>query len=415
MANRPLTADIIANEALLVLTNNLGVLDTFYRAHEDEFDKRVNGYRIGDTLSIRRPVDYTIRSGATMNLQDAIEGKVTLQVNNQKGVDFQFASSDMTLKVSELSERFIQPAVINLVNEIVRDCLQAFYQQVYNWVGTAGEIVNSFSDFYKGPERLNEMAVPMDQRYTVLSPADEAGMLGNLTGLFIESEARNAYKQGRLPMVGGTDVYMSQVVATHTTGTRTNATPITAAASGDQAVTYDTVKDTWTMNLAVTGFGANATITAGDVFTIADVVMVNPKTKQPTNILQQFTVVEATAADGAGAVTLKIAPPIIGSGPHQTTSLTTGTFASNALVFFGTASTGYRANLSYHKTAFALAMVPMEVPQGAVNVSRQSKNGISVRVIPVYDGVNDTDKWRLDVLYGRRCIDPRVATRLSGT
>ena len=115
MANRPLTADIIANEALLVLTNNLGVLDTFYRAHEDEFDKRVNGYRIGDTLSIRRPVDYTIRSGATMNIQDAIEGKVTLQVNQQKGVDFQFASSDMTLKVSELSERFIQPAVINLV------------------------------------------------------------------------------------------------------------------------------------------------------------------------------------------------------------------------------------------------------------------------------------------------------------
>src|SRR5262245_30859340 len=120
MANRPLTADIIANEALLVLTNNLGVLDTFYRAHEEEFDKRVNGYRIGDTISIRRPVDYTIRSGAVMNLQDAIEGKVTLQIANQKGVDFQFASSDMTLKVAELSERFIQPAVINLVNEIVR-------------------------------------------------------------------------------------------------------------------------------------------------------------------------------------------------------------------------------------------------------------------------------------------------------
>src|SRR5262245_47058483 len=168
----------------------------------------------------------------------------------------------------------------------------------------------------------------MERRLSVLSPPDEAGMLGDLTGLFIESEARNAYKQGRLPMVGGTDVYMSQVVSTHTTGTRTNATPITAAGSGDQAVTYDTVKDTWTQNLSVTGFGASATITAGDVFTIADIFMVNPKTKQTTTILQQFTVVEAATADGAGAVTLKIAPPIIGSGPHQTTTLSTGTFAS---------------------------------------------------------------------------------------
>src|SRR5262245_41707244 len=118
MASRALTADIIANEALLVLTNNLGVIDTFYRAHEEEFDKRVNGYKIGDTLSIRRPVDYTIRSGATMNLQDAIEGKVALTINQQKGVDFSFAGTDMTLKISEFSERFIQPGVINLVNEI---------------------------------------------------------------------------------------------------------------------------------------------------------------------------------------------------------------------------------------------------------------------------------------------------------
>jgi hypothetical protein len=38
-----------------------------------------------------------------------------------------------------------------------------------------------------------------------------------------------------------------------------------------------------------------------------------------------------------------------------------------------------------------------------------------VRVIPVYDGVNDISKWRLDVLYGRKLIDPRLATRFSGT
>jgi len=38
-----------------------------------------------------------------------------------------------------------------------------------------------------------------------------------------------------------------------------------------------------------------------------------------------------------------------------------------------------------------------------------------VRVIPVYDGTNDVSKWRLDVLYGRKLIDPRLITRLSGT
>jgi hypothetical protein len=36
-------------------------------------------------------------------------------------------------------------------------------------------------------------------------------------------------------------------------------------------------------------------------------------------------------------------------------------------------------------------------------------------VIPVYDGVNDESAWRLDILYGKKVIDPRLAVRLSGT
>ena len=69
----------------------------------------------------------------------------------------------------------------------------------------------------------------------------------------------------------------------------------------------------------------------------------------------------------------------------------------------------------FHKNAMALAVVPMSVPQGAVNVARRTRNGLSVRVIPSYDSINDISRWRLDLLYGRKLIDPRLATRLSGT
>jgi hypothetical protein len=36
-------------------------------------------------------------------------------------------------------------------------------------------------------------------------------------------------------------------------------------------------------------------------------------------------------------------------------------------------------------------------------------------MIPVYDGVNDNNKWRLDILYARKVIDGRLGLRLSGT
>jgi hypothetical protein len=48
-------------------------------------------------------------------------------------------------------------------------------------------------------------------------------------------------------------------------------------------------------------------------------------------------------------------------------------------------------------------------------VARKNYKGLSVRVIPVYDGVNDISTWRLDILYGVKAIDPRLAVRLSGT
>ena len=81
----------------------------------------------------------------------------------------------------------------------------------------------------------------------------------------------------------------------------------------------------------------------------------------------------------------------------------------------GTAGTGYRQNLVFDKNAFALVMVPMVKPPGAVDVARKTYKGYSVRVIPYYDGVNDVSNWRLDVLYGVKTVDARLATRLSGS
>jgi hypothetical protein len=412
MPNTTLTADVIAKESLLLLENELGVLDTFHRAHEEEYSETVNGYKKGSTIAIRRPADFTVRTNSTLSSQDVIEGKVNLVIDQVRGVDFEFTSTDLTLSVSKLSERVLKPAMSSLVNNITADCMNAFYPEVYNWVGSSGQVVNSFDDFYRAPERLNEMAVPMDNRCGVLSPRDHAGMLGNLTGLFISADAKGAYRQGNLGTVGGVETMMSQVVPTHVNGTAAGTPLIRGAA---QSVSYDTAKNTWSMSLATDGWSGSGTITRGTVFTIDGVFMVNPKTKASTGILQQFTVLTAATANAnaANETLLTVSPAIIASGPHQTV---TAAPADNApITVVGGANVSNRQNLVYHKNAFALAMVPMELPQGAYGAARQTYNGISVRVIPVYDGTNDISKWRLDVLYGRKCIDPRLATRLTGT
>lgn len=412
MANAVKTVSMIAKEATMILENELVMAKLVHRGYQEEYGKNPNGYKIGSTITIRKPTDFTVRDGATASNQDVTEGSTTLVVNKQKGIDFQFTSQELALEMNQLSERVIRPAMVQLANQVDRD-IMALYSSVPGWVGTPGQTIDSFADFFKGPERLNELAVPMNDRSAILSPADEAAMLGSQTALYIQQAASGAYRDGRLGMIGGVDTYMSQNVPTHTVGVATG-TPLVNGAS--QTSTYASVKDTYTQSLVTDGWTASTTgiLKAGDVITIAGVFAVNPVTKATLPFLRQFTVT-ADADSGAttGPATLTITPPIITSGAFQTASAAPADNA--AITVVGTGGTGYRQNMVFHKNAFALVTVPMEAPQGAVNVSRQSYKGINVRVVPFYDGTNDISKWRLDVLYGVKAIDPRLACRLSGT
>jgi hypothetical protein len=301
--------------------------------------------------------------------------------------------------------------MVQLANQIDRDCM-ALYDDVWNWVGTPGQVVNSYADFSKAPKRLDQLAVPTDSRSAVLSPDDHWDLLGSQTSLYIQDAAKGAYREGSLGKIGGVDTYMSQNVPTHTVGPL-GGTPLVNG--GAQNVAYDTVKNTYVQNLITDGWtaAAAARVKAGDVFTIQNVYAVNPVTKATQPYLQQFVVQADGSSDASGNLTISIAPPIISSGAFQTVSAVP---ADNApMTFVGTASTGYAQNLAFHKNAFALVTVPMVRPAGAVDVSRQSYKGTSVRLIPYYDGTNDVSNYRLDILYGVKTLDGRLATRLSGS
>ena len=413
MSNTVLTPDIIAAEALRVLDNNLVMAKQVHRDYQSEFNKSINGYKVGSTVTIRKPTDFTVRDGAVVDMQDVVEGSTSITINKQKGVDFKFTSSDMTLKIEELSERVISPAMVQLANQVDVD-LMALYKKVPSWVGTPGQTVNSYADFAKAPERLDEYAVPQDGRSAVLSPSDHWGLLGSQTALYIQDAAKGAYRNGSLGMIGGVDTYMAQNVPTHTVGAAatTSAVADAAAGNGVLSTTYEASKDTGYMYLSTDGWDAS-TLKAGDILELSDVYAVNPVTKATLPFKKQFVVLEDTVT-ASGDTAIKISPPIIPTGAFKNVS-NAPTDGTTTIAKVGTGGTGYRQNMVFHKNAFAFVPVPMELPAGAVNPVRKSYKGLSVRMIPFYDGTNDVNNWRLDLLYGVEAIDPRLATRLSGT
>lgn len=386
MADVILTPTIIAKEALAQLDNALIMGNNVHRDYETEFTEQ----KIGSSVTIRKPVQFTVSDGATLDLQDTEEGSLSLSVDKRKHVAFDFPSVDLTLKVDQFSERYIKPAMIQLANQVDSDLL-ALYKQVPNWVGTAGQTINSFSDWSVGLERLDEFAVPNDgNRCGMVTPTDYYGLANSFTGSYVERIASSAIEKAKLPMIGGSDVFMAQNVQTHTVGAH-GGTPLVRGATQETTYASSLTTDTQTFN--TDGWTTNSLLKEGDVFTISGVYAVNPVTKATLGFLRQFRITAnaTTNTTSSSNTTLTIAPAIITSGPYQNVSASPAN--DTAIVMIGTASTGYRQNLLYHKDAFALVTVPLKAPASAKS-ARQSYKGLNVRYVTDYDITNDREIYR---------------------
>jgi hypothetical protein len=403
MSNTIITPDIIAKEALMQLENNCVMAKLVHREYKNEFVK------VGDSVSVRKPVKFSVTDGATASIQDVQEASTPFTVDKRKHVAWEFSSQDLTLSIEEYSERYIKPAVIVLANQIDTDLL-ALYKNVSQYVGTAGTTPTTFAQLGAPTVRLDRGAVPTEDRRLVLDPAAAFNVADMLKGLYNPELVKGAIRGKSMGPIANMQTYQDQNVKTHTVGTW-GANPLVNGAA--QAVTYANALHTYgttsqTLNvdaLTVT----TGTALAGDRFTIAGVYAVNPVSKETLSVLQEFVVQTNATANGSGEAALTISPAIITSGPFQTVSAAPADGAVITRV-----STNFVANMAFHKNAFGLVTVPLEMPDGASWKARESHNGLSIRVIKDYDFTNDKDKIRLDIMYGVKALYPELACILMG-
>lgn len=397
MANTILTPTQVTRKAAMILHQKLNFIGSINRQYDDSFAR--SGAKIGDTLKVRMPNEYTVRTGLTMSAQNTSETSVDLTMATVKGVDMQFTSDELTLDLDDFSERIIEPAMSVLAANIEADAL-SMYKQVYN-LYDGDTAAFSFTSASNARQLLTDNLAPMSQRTLLMNTAHATKYMIDTKGLFQDSEAiRKQYRDGLIGRTAGFEnIYENTLLVPHTTGTAAKTTGYvmntsTGLTSGSGTLTIS---------------GGSTTFLIGDVITIADVYRVHPETKVSTGVLQQFVV---TADSGASATSLSVSPAPVTSGARQNVSLTSAG-ASKAIVKVGAgANETLTQSLAYHKDAFAFVTADLPLPEGVDWAKREVVDGISVSLVRDFSISDRTFPCRLDVLYGYKAIRPQLAARI---
>ena len=395
MANTLLSPTIITREALRILHANLNFVENCDKQYDKQFANSgaSPSGKIGPSLTIRMPNQYTVSTGSTLAVQDTTETSQVLTVSTQKHVDTKFSSQDLTLTIDEFSDRYLKPAMAVLASNIEADAL-SMVLSVYNAVDDNANAL-TYKDITLGRKILNQYLAPDDgERVGILNSTHVPSYLDAIKGLFNPQEGiARPYLTGKIGRVANMNTYENTVLTNFQSGTSGATTGYTATL----------VSGTASATLA----SGSATFKAGDIVTFSTVYAVHPETKANLGYLQQFVFTADVTGTGAAAIS---PTPVTSGAAQNVTAIGSGL---TVVKIGGATSALYAQSVLFHPEAFAFVTADLiDVSKFGAWGAREVMDGISMRVARQYDITNDQVPCRIDVLYGYKCIRPQLAVRI---
>lgn len=424
-------AKLVLNAFAATFQNNLIAKDLVtWRKYDNEMNDR-NGLTVVEQVGPRYTVTQT-----TSGVQDLSTGtQDTVFGSEQFKVDQVFGSSmgwGDFVKIRDIGEaresEAITNAATNLAEKIDAYILRTVALAANNSVGTPGNAIDSLDDFTAGYVRLKEEGVSDTDLRAVLTYGDQAALASNIVGLpALDDIASGIYREGFTGKVGGIPTMFTQQLPTLITGTRTNG----AVNGANQGVNYKDVAVSsapgryLTQTIAADGFGANATIKDGEVFTIAGVNAYDNRLGASLGRLQQFRVVGDHTADGTGAIaSLRIFPALVvpGSGSggdvnvNTAHATVTAAPADNAVITWWTsASASVKPRVVLAKDAIQVNTADLIMPATGVGMRKAlTKVPLSVRMWKNSNFATGAHDVRFDVVLSANVRDRRRLVRING-
>lgn len=398
---------VIAKLAAGTLVDNLQFCRTIDKADKNDFNGK-NGYKAGDTIQINVPALYT--PGTNMDVTSSIQAinelrvPLVLDIIQTVATDIDSRELAYNIGVESLYDRVVKPAMQGIAQGVEQICLQRSMLATYNIVGSAGSTAFDTSTILAAGARMKTFLSPNKDRSVLLTPEAEAAAVNSRKGFVnAPSEISKQYIEGSMGKADGFDYYSNALLPNLVTGTATGAHTVTTTVSTQGQATIN-----------ITGTGTQ-TLTAGMTFTVAGVNAVHPQTKVDLGFLQQFVITATATASGGAYTSVQISPAMYTTGSLQNI---TAFPASSAVVTLGAgvgnvASTAYRQNIAYHKSAYRMVSVPLVMPDAVEMAKQETFEGVTVAIVQAFDVRTRAMILRMDFLGGFCAPRPQWACRIT--
>ena len=369
-----------AQEALVQLEKSLGMASRVYMGYDTER----RAYGLGETINIKRPSTFTV-ADAPATAQDITTETVAMSLDNWREVKFKLTDKELAFTGERIIQDHIRPAAYALADDIDSKLVDLSFD-----VGN----INTESGAFDKDTIPNFVRKPL---FDAQAPIQDVGQLHFMVGGQEEAEllTDSAFSQhqgagdsgvstqlrGTLGTKFGFEVFANQNIAT-LSGV-TDLTDLAGAVNG--AVTKGST------SVALDALQASGTIIRGTKITFAG-----------------DDTIYAVAADAT--ITSNAATVTLSQGLKADIS-------DNAVATLVNQDDGNQC-LGFHRNAFGLVMAPLSEMGNELgaNIATVSDpiTGLSLRSRVYYVGNSSEVHVALDVLYGVKTLDPRLACRVVG-
>jgi len=384
--------------AIPLFVNTNAFIKNLDRQYDKEFGK--NGEKIGSTLRIRLPNDYTTNSGPAISVQDTAEVQTVLTMSDQENIAVSFTTADLLLSMDDFSERILLPMMNNLAGKVAVNIMSnnalAICNMSANLDANGALLTPNDGTYLDAKATMAINSTPPSMQKIINDPRTEARVVTSLAGLLNPASAiSDQYYEGVMYKALGATWYSDQTVIKATTGTATTATVSGAGQTGPILTTT-----------AITG-----TMNVGDIFSIANVLATNMVTKQSSGEVRQFVVTVQVNNNDTSINLFPSIIPAVGGQPVQYQTVDSSPADQALITPYLAASTTYRNNFRYSPQAITMATGDLPLPANKVT-ARHKYDNVSMRMARDWMVGTDQEITRVDVLFGSLTVRPQFGSRV---